>query len=154
MEHPGELELLEWRVGRLPADRAVSVEAHVAECDACRRAADRLAGAWGAMDALDPAPAGRDQWAAIDARLDREPQRTPSWLGVALRAAAAVVVAAAVGHWAAGWARPVPATTEGAVIDALHLAVLSNETPAGLGETILELGEPSAEASGGQESVQ
>jgi len=145
MDHPNDLELVEWAGGRLPPDRAAAVGAHVAGCRPCRARADALAQTAGALDGWQVDAGGRDVWPAVEARIRRESRAAPDgrtgWVAVVLRAAAAILVAAVIGHAAGRLARPVImagrdgpgyAAARDAAARELHLDALASESPVGL----------------------
>ena len=144
-DHPTELELIEWVADRLETERAEAVQAHVAACDACRQKASAQREAWDNAGGWDVRPPARDLWPAVEARLrdDRHAAQVnrPGWPRVAIRAAAAVLLAAAVGHVAGrlvrsrGGQSPPPT----AFVQSLHLDALGGKSAVGLSDALQAL---------------
>lgn len=92
MQHPDEGTIHAWLDGELSADKVVSLEAHVAECDECSarvaEARGLIAASSRIVSALDIVPAGVIPIAP-------SPVTRAWYTGVQFRAAAAVVVVAA-----------------------------------------------------------
>jgi len=145
MNHPTELELIEWTAGRLEPERAQAVRAHVAVCEACARTAATQRDTRDALGDWTVTPPARDLWPAVEAQLEgtAAPARAgrPSWPRTAVRAAAAILLAAAVGHVAGRWVRsrvgkpPV----EAAFVESLHLEALAGESAVGLSSALQTL---------------
>ena len=145
MNHPTELELIEWTAGRLESERAQAVRAHVAVCEPCARTARAQRDTWDALGNWTVTPPARDLWPAVEAQLEgtSAPARAgrPSWPRTVFRAAAAVLLAAAVGHVAGRWVRsrvgkPPVAT---AFAESLHLDEFGGESAVGLSTALQTL---------------
>jgi len=145
MNHPSELELIEWAAGRLEPERARAVHAHVAVCEACARTAAAQRDTWDALGDWTVAPPACDLWPAVEAQLEgaSAPARAgrPSWPRTVFRAAAAIVLAAAVGHVAGRWVRSRVGKPPVAVAfaESLHLEALASESAAGLSTALQTL---------------
>ena len=145
MNHPTELELVEWTAGRLEPERAEAVRAHVADCEACARTASAQRDTWDALGDWTVTPPACDLWPAVEARLEgtSAPARAVGrgWFRTVFRAAAAILLAAAVGHVAGRWVRsrvgepPV----EVAFVESLHLEALAGESAVGLSSALQTL---------------
>ncbi|HUU91661.1 MAG TPA: hypothetical protein VM238_10665 [Phycisphaerae bacterium] len=145
MNHPTELELIEWTAGRLERERAEAVGAHVADCEVCARTASAQRDTWDALGDWTVAPPACDLWPAVEARIEgtSAPARAvgPSWPRTVFRAAAAILLAAAVGHVAGRWVRsrmgkpPV----EAAFVESLRLDALGGESAVGLSTALQTL---------------
>jgi anti-sigma factor RsiW len=145
MNHPTELELVEWTAGRLEPERARAVHAHVAVCETCARTAAAQRDTWDALGNWTVTPPACDLWPAVEAQLEgtSAPARAgrPSWLRTAVHAAAAILLAAAVGHVAGRWVRSrvgEPAV-EVAFVESLHLEALAGESSVGLSTALQTL---------------
>jgi len=156
MNHPTPTELLDRAAGRLPADRLAEVDRHLADCDACRRRADDLARTWSVLGRWPAAAADRDLWPGIRLRLVQAnddggtladepavaPVAKPAWTQVALKAAAAVVLAGLAGHLAGRWVVETradrAASPDGPTLVArtMHLHELGAAYPAGLADAL------------------
>ncbi len=145
MNHPTELELIEWTAGRLEPERARAVHAHVAVCEACARTAAAQRDTWDALGNWTVTPPACDLWPAVEAQLEgtSAPARAgrPSWPRTAVRAAAAILLAAAVGHVAGRWVRSrvgEPAVAV-AFAESLHLDALGDGSAVGLSSALQTL---------------
>ena len=138
MDHPAELELIEWVAGRLTPERAAAIETHLAACDPCRHKASAQRQTWDAMGDWTVTPRAHHLWSCVEARLrdtsGHVRRERTGWPWMVVRAAAAILLAAAVGHVAGRWVRSrtvgPPSTTTFA--EALHLDALGAESPVGL----------------------
>ncbi len=102
--------------GRLSPEEATALQAHIGACEACRREADALRGAWSLLAADLDSPAPSDLRTRVLARVRATRQRSAVGLGpsgLALRsllAAACVAVAVmsggVLGYWATSRATP------------------------------------------------
>lgn len=95
-----ETQLIAYLDGKATAGERRDVEAHLAECAACRARAEEFRGVW---TLLDEAPA-MEPSLGFDARVRRavaaEPSPAPfAWLVPSLRAASAVAVLVALSVW-------------------------------------------------------
>ncbi len=157
MSHLNEAELLELAAGRLGSPARLAAEAHVEGCAECRARLDAARRVWQALGAWE-VTAGDDLAAAIVGAAVRQAQLppVPTWrraVRPVLRAAAAVALAAGIGHAAGRWAFPRGAGSPPAVVDAderaaveaLSLDVLALQSAAGLAEAVLDLDVPTAE---------
>ena len=144
MDHLKDLELVEWACGRLPPERAASAASHMAGCGLCRARADAFVRTAETLGRWQVDASGRDIWPATEAVLRRggrsAPARRTGWFAAGLRAAAAVLLAAVIGHVAGRLARPVimairagpdAAAARDAAARELHLDVLASESPVG-----------------------
>ncbi|MBM4037181.1 MAG: hypothetical protein FJ290_01590 [Planctomycetes bacterium] len=155
MSHLREAELVELAAGRLEPPARSAAEAHVGGCAECRARLDAAHRAWQALGSWE-VTAGHDLADAIVEVAGRQAQvpAVPAWrraIGPVLRAAAAVVLAAGIGHVAGRWAVPSrvslpPVADERAAAEALSLDVLALQSAAGLAETVLGLDGSAQEA--------
>jgi anti-sigma factor RsiW len=157
MSHLNELDLIKLAGGRLGANERLAAETHVGACSECQA---RLASArqtWRALGVWD-VTAGGDMAARVVEAAGRQAQLppVPAWWRAAqpaLRAAAAILLAAGTGHVAGRWASPrlssspaaVTATAEEAACEAMSLDVLAYQSAAGLAEALLDLDAPAEE---------
>jgi anti-sigma factor RsiW len=90
--------------GDLPPDEAAALDRHLASCAACRAAVDRLRGSWRALGRLADVAPPPDDWARIEAALDRPRRWVPAWLDLpaAFRPAAAWAIAVMIALGATG----------------------------------------------------
>ena len=158
MEHLKDIELMEWAAGRAPAEERAAAEAHLAACPECQGRLDAARQTWQVLGQWQ-VTAGRD---LADSVLDAAGRQTqlppvPVWRRVAspvLRAAAAILLAAGIGHAAGRWAWPrlagsppiVAEADELAAAKALSLDVLAQHSVANLAEAVLDLEAPAKEA--------
>jgi anti-sigma factor RsiW len=78
--------------GLLSAPDAAALEVHLADCPACRFAAERLDHAWGALARTEDAPQAPDDWATIEAAAEARSRRwMPLWLRPQLAPAPAAI---------------------------------------------------------------
>ena len=152
MAHPGDLELIEFTSGHLPAGRRSAVEAHLAGCAACRQRHSDVAETWQVLGLWEVSDSARDRSAAVVAAARAARKRSePTWrrhLAGALRFAAALVLSLGLGYGAGRLARPgsgpsdagppvIAPADAGAAAEALSLHVLEAGSPAGLAESLL-----------------
>lgn len=150
MRHLKDIELIELAAGQVTAARRPATEAHLAECPECQ---GRLAAARGTWQALGrwQVMAGDDLAANIAEAAARQTQLPPlpAWRRAARpawRVAAAILLAAGIGHAAGRWAWPrandlPPAVAEAdasAAAEALSLDVLALHSVANLAEAVLD----------------
>lgn len=94
--------------GAASTAEAEALAAHVAGCESCRLAVDRLSRAWGALAPLERMAPAPDDWARIEATLEARRRRwTPPWEGwfpATVRPAVAWAFAAMVALGATGGA--------------------------------------------------
>jgi anti-sigma factor RsiW len=101
--------------GLLSAPDAASLEVHLADCAACRFAAEHLDQAWGALARIDDAPLAPNDWATIEAAAEARSRRwMPLWLRLQFAPAPAAIALLA--------AMVVLGTTAGALISRAALA--------------------------------
>lgn len=158
MNHLREIELIELASGRPSAEEQAAAEAHVATCPDCQERLGTARQTWQALGQWDVAPA-RDLAAGIFEAAERQASLPPipAWRRAASplwRAAAAIVLAAGIGHAAGRWAWPhvagsppgVTEADEAAAAEALSLDVIAQQSAAGLAEAVLDLDAPAEEA--------
>ena len=112
--HLSEEDLVLAQYRELPAAEQAQAEAHLADCEACRDARERLVETLGLVDAAPAAeaPPGfeRVMWARVQARLDdaRQPRGwfLPRWVWAGSGIAALALVAFLAGRWSGA---PTPA---------------------------------------------
>lgn len=80
--------------GELHADEAARVEAHTADCDACRRELEAMRNVWGMVDAMPSPRPTTSVWPDLAAELDR--RRRPTIWTWPQRGLAATALAAGV----------------------------------------------------------
>ena len=149
MDHLTDMDLIEWAAGRLPDGRRDEVDAHLAACAECRQRGRQFAGTWRALGGWDVGTDGRNLSARVAARARR--RNVPLRSGLLRRvagAAAAIVLAAAMGHLAGQWRLSATAPDSGtsgpvtpdeaAVTATLHLHAFGIGSPAGLSELVLD----------------
>jgi len=145
VEHPSDLELMQWVAGRVEEGAAEAVEGHLGECEACCRRALELGRVDAALGRWAPEPPDADLWPAIRDRLAREPRprrALPRWPGL-LRWAAAVALAGLVGHLAAravrhgmGGPASAPVADVQTVAAYLHLHAVTEKHPPGVSRSL------------------
>lgn len=145
MQHPSDLELIQWVAGRTEFGPAEVVGRHIGSCEACRAKAMGLGRVHTALGGWAPEPPAADLWPAIRDRLAREapPRRVlPRWPGL-LRWAAAVALAGLLGHLAAralqhGLGEPaaVPGADVQTVAAYLHLHAVAAKRPPGVSRSL------------------
>ena len=158
MEHLRQIDLIELASERLCADRRADAEVHLAACAECRERLDAVRQTWQTLGKWRVA-AGRDLEAEIVRAAGRQAQTPPipAWRRRAspvIRVAAAILLAAGIGHAAGRWARPQstgspPVLTEAderAAAEALSLDILAQQSAAGLAEAVIDLSAPAQEA--------
>jgi predicted anti-sigma-YlaC factor YlaD len=66
--------------GDVPAAEAEALAIHLASCESCRLAVERLSRAWGALAPLERVAPAPDDWARIEAAVDARRRRwMPPW---------------------------------------------------------------------------
>jgi hypothetical protein len=152
MEHLSDIALIELAAGRADAETQRAAEAHLAACPEC---AARLAATARTWQVLGEWQVTAPEWSAerIVAAARRLPPASP-WRPL-LRVAAAIVLAAGIGHAAARWGWPLAAPSHRSAPDesareaatmALSLDVLAQQSAGGLAEAVLDLGAAPEEA--------
>jgi len=158
MDHLRDIELIEWAAGWVSVEERAEAEAHLATCLDCQGRLDAVRQTWRTLGQWQLA-AGRDLAAGILEAAGRQTQLlpVPTWRRVAslvLRAAAAIVLAAGIGHAAGRWAWPrstgsppiVAKADERAASEALSLDVFAQQSVANLAEAVIDLDAPAKEA--------
>ncbi len=157
MGHLRNLEIIELAGGRLGAEDLLAGEAHLEACAECRSRLEAARRTWQALGEWEVAP-GRGLAARVVQAAGCQAQLPPTaaWrraVRPVLRAAAAILLAAGIGHAAGRWAchsgpgsAAVPTgADEQAASEALSLDVLAYQSAAGLAESILDLDAPAEE---------
>jgi predicted anti-sigma-YlaC factor YlaD len=118
MEHAREIELIELAAQRLDAERERIVLAHLQDCPACRTKLEEITRTWDILGAWKVQPATHvdvTRLAISSGSRKEHPVRSLIRLpgiGMAVRVAAAIVVAALAGYEGGRWSvRPRPAGT-------------------------------------------
>lgn len=150
MKHVSDSELIELLGGHLAPGRAGAVDKHCAACRECAARRDELTQTWDALGAWEVA-LDRDLSAAIQDGVSARTERPVSWRVVTGKIAAAVLLAAGLGHVAGRFAASAPeeelpeAGTEMARVEpeqaaeALFLEVLDGAGRPGVAGALLEL---------------
>ena len=118
-------KLIDFAYGELPSGQAAAIEAHLAECDSCRRQCEEIAHNIELLDraAGEPMPAtASDPWRIFAAVRLREAARSRRWRRAAISAAAAAVLIAVA---AAGFRH--------VEVHATHVVIRWSEAPAPTG---------------------
>jgi predicted anti-sigma-YlaC factor YlaD len=119
MEHAREIDLIELAAQRLAAERQQVVQAHLADCRACRTRLEEITRTWDMLGAWQVQPTRHADPAGLavssapeESRSGRFVLRFP-WIAAAVRIAAAVVVGVLGGYAGGRWSvRPVPVSPE------------------------------------------
>lgn len=154
MQHPTDIQMMEFLGGHLPPDQHARAMEHLAACQACRSRHQQLAEIWGVLGEWE-VPAGehdvldRVLAAAGAGGTIRFPGVWRQWTTVTLKAAASILLAVGVGYAAARWDRPArvppPNNLEQRVASSLYLQTFESGTPGGLSELVLATAAPVAE---------
>lgn len=151
MSHPSELDLIELAAEHLPEQARRQTEAHLTECETCRRLAAEIAAVHSGLAAWTPQADSPDAWPKIEHLLSapRPILVHPAWRRAswAIRVAAALLIGIGLGHVAGRLTRPLaaPATladaesTDAAAAGELSLHVFESTSPAGLFSIYSEL---------------
>jgi anti-sigma factor RsiW len=145
VQHPSDLELVQWTAGGADSGGAEAIRPHLDACEACRRKAAELGRVHAALRRWTPEPPPADLWPAVQECLGRDarPQRVlPRWPAL-LRWAAAVALAGFLGHLAARAVRHgmgEPAAGPGADVQTvaayLHLHAVTEKHPPGVSRSL------------------
>lgn len=141
MQHLTEAQLLELIGGHLGPGDSAAAEDHLDACDACRLKHQQLFKTWQVLGQWEAARPDRDLREPIVAAADR---RQGTWRRsalVAMKAAAAIVLAWAVGYEAGRSYRPEapmgPEELKQRAAASIYLDAFESGTPAGLSEYVL-----------------
>ena len=154
MEHPTDIQMMEFIGGHLPPDQRDLAIEHLASCQACRSRHQELTEIWDVLGEWEMTPGEHDVLERVLAAAGaggtiRFPSVWRQWTLVTLKAAAAVLLAVGVGYAAARWDSPAPAPTpnniEQRVAASLYLDTFESGTSAGLSELVLATAEPHEE---------
>lgn len=154
MQHPTDIQMMEFVGGHLPPDQHDRVIEHLASCQACRSRHQELTDVWDVLGEWDLPPGEHDLQERVLAAAGagatiRFQGLWRQWTLTTLKAAASVVLAVGVGYAAASWDRPSPEPTpenvEQRVVASLYLDTFESGTPAGLSELVLAAAEPHEE---------
>jgi anti-sigma factor RsiW len=154
MQHPTDIQMMEFVGGRLPPDQHDLTIEHLASCQACRSRHQELSEVWDVLGQWDLPASEHDVLervlaAAGDGGIIRFPDVWRQWTLTTLKAAASIVLAVGLGYGAARWNPPAPApppdNIEQRVAATLYLDTFESGTPAGLSELVLATAEPHEE---------
>jgi len=154
MQHPTDIQMMEFEGGHLPPDQRDQTIEHLASCQACRSRHQELSEVWDILGEWETPPGEHDlrervlAAAAADGTI-RFPGVWRQWTLVTLKTAASVILAVGIGYAAAQWDRPSPEPSpdniEQRVAAELYLDTFESGTPAGLSELVLATAEPHEE---------
>jgi len=154
MQHPTDIQMMEFIGGHMPPDQRDRTIEHLASCQACRSRHQELSEVWDVLGEWE-VPVGEHNLrervlaAASVAATRRFPSVWRQWTLVTLKTAASVLLAVGVGYAAALWNRPSPEpppnNIEQRVAASLYLDTFESGTPAGLSELVLATAEPHEE---------
>ncbi|HUW82625.1 MAG TPA: zf-HC2 domain-containing protein [Phycisphaerae bacterium] len=143
MPHVTDSELIKHVAGELPQPQRARVDEHVAACRPCRDRQREISQTWEVLGDWQVEPLATDLADAVQGTASRQHQaatnRPARWqrrASVLLRAAAAILVAVALGHLAGRWTAPSPSDTASAGADRLARSTDADVVPLG----VLELG--------------
>lgn len=151
MGHVKKIELIEFSAGRLNEDDAGRVKSHLAGCELCRAALGEIQSVREDMTAWQVADSSLSSGDII-AYVERENARgrihffTGSRFREVVKIAAAVVIAAVIGHYAARSTMPAESDRVAGVQAPAYLAVLGLDVAEGLSSSVLY----DADAAGGE----
>jgi len=130
METPTNIELLDHIAGRGDPKRREEIESALRQSPQLRKRFDELQSLWNLLGEADVDVPARDLWHRVATRLNRGQYRPAAATAWWARAAAAVLLAACIGHLAGRLtprqAQPLPAVTEVDVAKELALDALAS----------------------------
>ncbi len=144
MKHLSELELVLWASGQVPAGNRPELARHIEQCPECAARARELTQSWALLGQWTPQAPEVDLTAAVLAQVRQEARSHTvvvplrRWVWPMTKLAAAVALAAGVGHTAGrlSWQPPAPINSapvdQQQVLADLQLNVLGSLSPAGL----------------------
>lgn len=156
MEHITDIQMTALLGGHVEPKLRQQAEQHLAACEACRSRYEQFAETWDAMGQWQPTCPEVDLRQRVLARARRNAAggifaMRPRWVSVALKSAAAIVIAVGVGHLAGRWSRaaasPSPSIGElqQRTASSLYLDTFESGTPGGLSELVLADSKPAGE---------
>lgn len=153
MQHLTEAQLLDLIGGHSGSDERAAAEDHLAACESCRRLNQQLVNTWEVLGQWETIRPGRDISERIVIAAGSRGMRCPSaWRRfalVALKTAASIVLAAAIGYAAGRSYRSEPSAAarnlKQQAAASLYLDTFESGTPAGLSEYVLAATKESGE---------
>jgi len=133
--HVSQTNLIKLAAGELPPEARRELEAHIARCEACRRAFDDLRDVYHRLGDWPVNVAGHDTWPAVESSLRNPFLIRPAWARTIRlsRVAAVIVIGTGLGYTAGWLAKTEPAATPGEAN-----AVASDDALAALGFDAIE----------------